>query len=149
MLAPVYQLLFGPNINNDLGLTEDQLKIHYETYKCDNLDDMHKIVDEKLTPGRDAILSGWTKLSVASVRFGDQGAEHAMVLDTYDSERDVLIFKNTYDDPSVGLTKNFEIERTEPNAPRELYFVQIEIQDMNNLPSQDERMGLLHAKKLN
>ena len=62
-----------------------------------------------------------------------------MVLDTYDRERDVLIFKNTYDDPNVGLTKKFEIERTDSNAPRELYFVHIEIRDMLNLPSQNER----------
>ena len=62
-----------------------------------------------------------------------------MVLDTYDINRDVLIFKNTYDDPNNGLTKKYEIERTDPNAPKELYFVHIEIKDMQNLPSQSER----------
>ena len=64
-----------------------------------------------------------------------------MVLDTYDREQDVLIFKNTYDYPSVGLPKKIEIKRTDPNVQRELYFVHIEIQDMDNLPSQDERMA--------
>ena len=50
-----------------------------------------------------------------------------MVLDTYDENRDVLIFKNTYNDPENGLPKKYEIERTHPNAPKELYFVHIEV----------------------
>ena len=54
-----------------------------------------------------------------------------MVLDTYDQNRDVLIFKNTYD--QNGQSKKFEIARTHPNAPEELYFVHIEIKDMNKL----------------
>ena len=62
-----------------------------------------------------------------------------MVLDTYDKQRDVLIFKNTYDDPSNGQSKKYEIMRTDPNAPKELYFVHIEIGDMANLPPQNER----------
>ena len=62
-----------------------------------------------------------------------------MVLDIYDNQRDVLIFKNTYDDPENGLTKKFEIQRTDPNAPTELYFVHIEVENMANLPSQKER----------
>ena len=64
-----------------------------------------------------------------------------MVLDNYDINRDVLIFKNTYDDPTNGLTKKFEIERTDPHAPKELYFVHIEIKDMQNLPSENERIA--------
>ena len=78
---------------------------------------------------------------VASVSFGHPGSEvdHAMVLDTYDSRRDVLIFKNTYDDPENGQPKKYEIARTDPNAPEELYFVHIEIRDMDKLPSQEER----------
>ena len=62
-----------------------------------------------------------------------------MVLDTYDTERDVLIFKNTYDDANSGLTKKFEIKRTDPNAPAELYFVHIEVKDMAKLPCQAQR----------
>ena len=62
-----------------------------------------------------------------------------MVLDTYDQDRDVLIFKNTYDDPDNGQPIKYEIARTHPNAPKELYFVHIEIGDMENLPSQEER----------
>ena len=62
-----------------------------------------------------------------------------MVLDTYERNRDVLIFKNTYDDPDNSLPKKFEIERTHPNAPKELYFVHIDVRDMANLPSQRER----------
>ena len=56
-----------------------------------------------------------------------------MVLDTYDKQRDVLIFKNTYDDPEIGQPKKYEIARTHPNAPKEFYFVHIEVRDMDNL----------------
>ena len=62
-----------------------------------------------------------------------------MVLDIFDSERDVLIFKNTFDDPQSGLPKKFEIQRTDPNAPTELYFVHIEVENLANLPSQKDR----------
>ena len=62
-----------------------------------------------------------------------------MVLDIYDSERDVLIFKNTYDDPENNQQKKFEMQRTDPNAPTEFYFVHIEVENMANLPSQKER----------
>ena len=80
-------------------------------------------------------------VSVASVLNGHLGHQfsHAMVLDTYDRARDVLIFKNTYDDPQNGQPKKVEILRTDPNVPEELFFVHIEIQDMDNLPSQEER----------
>ena len=54
-----------------------------------------------------------------------------MVLDTYDKTRDVLIFKNTYD--VNGQPKMFEIERTHPNAPKELYFVHIRIRRIASL----------------
>ena len=63
-----------------------------------------------------------------------------MVLDTFNIEQDVLVFKNTYDDPDTGLTKKFEIERTHQNAPKEFYFVHIEV-DMVNLQPQDERQA--------
>ena len=75
--------------------------------------------------------------SVASVSHGHPGAEsisHAMVLDTYDKDQDSFIFKNTYDDPTAGQPKKFKIKRTDPNAPEELYFVHIEVRDMENLP---------------
>ena len=62
-----------------------------------------------------------------------------MVLDTYESNKDMFIFKNTYDDPSNGLTKQFKIKRTDPNAPKELFFVHIEVKDMAKLPSQEQR----------
>ena len=62
-----------------------------------------------------------------------------MVLDTYDPVQDMLIFKNTYDDESSGQPKKFKIERNHPNAPEELYFVHIEIRDVENLPSQEQR----------
>ena len=74
---------------------------------------------------------------VASVQNAHQGEAdvcHAMVLDTFDKENDVLIFKNTYDDPEGGQPKHFQIKRTDPNAPEELFFVHIEIQDMDKLP---------------
>ena len=82
------------------------------------------------------------KFLVASVTFGRPGQEvdHAMVLDKYDRERDVFIFKNTYDDPNNGLPKKFEIGRNDPNAPEELYFVHIEVEDMSSLPSQQQRI---------
>ena len=56
-----------------------------------------------------------------------------MVLDTYDEDRDVLIFKKTYDDPEIGQSKKFEIERTHPNAPKEFYFLHIQVRDMADL----------------
>ena len=62
-----------------------------------------------------------------------------MVLDTYDPNQDLLIFKNTYDDESGGQPKKFKIKRTHTNAPEELYFVHIEVRDMHNLPSQEQR----------
>ena len=62
-----------------------------------------------------------------------------MILDTFDKNEDLLIFKNTYDDPANGQPKKFEILRTDQNAPEELYFVHIEIKDMDALPSQEER----------
>ena len=80
--------------------------------------------------------------SVASVAHGHQGAQsisHAMVLDTYDKDQDSFIFKNTYDDPTAGQPKKFKIKRTHPNAPKELYFVHIEVRDMKNLPSENQR----------
>ena len=84
--------------------------------------------------------SNLVELSVASVTIDGPGqvSEHAMVLDTYDMEKDVLIFKNTYDDN--GQTKKYRIERTHPNAPKELYFVHIDVKDMENLPSENERI---------
>ena len=62
-----------------------------------------------------------------------------MVLDTYDEERDLFIFKNTYDDEKKGKQKKLEIQRTDPKAPEEFYFVHIDIRDIKNLPSQEER----------
>ena len=64
-----------------------------------------------------------------------------MVLDNYDSDRDVLIFKNTYDNPENGQPTKIEIERTHRNAPKELYFVHIETRDLDekvSLPSKDK-----------
>ena len=107
-----------------LELTEDQVEITYKTYKSDDPDDMQAIIDQKLAP-------------VGAVLQGHQGQDqvaHAMVLDTYDPDRDVLVFKNTYDDPANGQPKKIEIERTDRNAPEELYFVHIEVRDMENLP---------------
>ena len=62
-----------------------------------------------------------------------------MVLDRFDKDNDMLIFKNTYDDPESGQPKQFKIERTDPNAPEELYFVHIEVKDIHNLPGQKKR----------
>ena len=60
----------------------------------------------------------------------DQGEiSHAMVLDNFDSDRDLLIFKNTYDSAETGQPKKFEIQRSHPNAPEEFYFVHIEFRD--------------------
>ena len=61
-----------------------------------------------------------------------------MVLDTYDQDRDVLIFKNTFDNPENGQPKKYEIARTDPNAPETFYFVHIEVRDMDSLPTQGE-----------
>ena len=69
-----------------------------------------------------------------------------MVLDHYDQDRDVLVFKNTYDDPVNGQPMNFEVGRTSANAPEELYFVHIEVRDLENLPSQQQRAEM--KKKL-
>ena len=113
--------------------------------------DMQAIVDQKLAPGKNLHSNKESKhILVASVAFGNPGNEvdHAMVLDTYDSNRDVLIFKNTYDNPESGQPKKFEIERTHANAPKKFYFVHIHTRDMalihglgqmENLPSQKQR----------
>ena len=65
--------------------------------------------------------------------------EHAMVLDTFDENRNTLIFKNTSNDASSGHPKKIEMCRDDPNAPRELYFVHIDIRDMSSLPNQELR----------
>ena len=70
-----------------------------------------------------------------------------MVLDTYDQSRDVLIFKNTYDNSENGQPKQVEIERTHRNAPKELYFVHIEVKDMDNPPPQKIRKLNWSVKK--
>ena len=70
-----------------------------------------------------------------------------MVLDTYDLDQDLLIFKNTYDSTDGGQPKKFKIKRTHPNAPDELYFVHIEVRDMDNLPSQNQREKDVEAEK--
>ena len=88
--------------------------------------------------------------SVASVLHGHQGqgeVSHAMVLDTYDQENDILIFKNTYDDPESGKSKQFKVRRTDPNAPEELYFVHIEIKNMFFLPGQKMRHAIKWATR--
>ena len=82
------------------------------------------------------------KFLVASVQHGHQGqgeVSHAMVLDTFDKENDMLIFKNTYDDPANGQPRQFKIRRCDQNAPEELYFVHFDIKDMGSLPTQDIR----------
>ena len=76
-------------------------------------------------------------LSVASILHGQDGVPHAMVLDIFDKENDKLIFKNTHDQD--GQSKQVEVGRTHPNAPEELYFVHIEVKDIDNLPGQEER----------
>ena len=49
--------------------------------------------------------------------------KYVLVLDSYDLDEDMFIFKNTYNDESNGQPKLFNIERTQPNASEELYFV--------------------------
>ena len=97
------------------------------------------------------VLNLSTLFSVASVAQGHPGQQavsHAMVLDTYDPVQDLLIFKNTYDDESGGQPKKFKIKRTHPNAPEELYFVHIDVRDMERLPSQEQREKDKLAEKL-
>ena len=78
-------------------------------------------------------------ISVGTVTHGNDKFSHAMVLDTYDQNEDLLIFKNTYNDPANGQSKQVVIARINPNAPKELYFVHMDVRDMNSLPSQKER----------
>ena len=88
-------------------------------------------------------------LLVASVTFGHEGnaeVSHAMVLDTFDPKSDMLIFKNTYD--QEGQPKQVKISRTDPNGPEELYFVHMEIKDMDYLPDQEERSYLIKKTSL-
>ena len=85
---------------------------------------------------------------VASVSHGAEGQKaisHAMVLDTYDRDQDLFIFKNTYDDPQNGQAKQLKIARTDPKAPEELYFVHIEIKDMKSLFVREERASLIDS----
>ena len=70
-----------------------------------------------------------------------------MVLDTYDECNDMLIFKNTQNDPKGGRPKPVRIARTDPSGPEELYFVHIEVKDLNNLPGQKERAAIKNAEK--
>ena len=158
MLAPVYQLLFGENElrhwMKTLELVENQVTVFYKTYKTNNRDDMRAIVDQKLAPGKLPDKFWHTQIAllrqnhsfitrvmtlVAAVGTDQVEVSHAMVLDSFDSDRDLLIFKNTYDSAETGQPKKFEIQRCHPNAPQELYFVHIEIRDMDNLPSQEQR----------
>ena len=62
-----------------------------------------------------------------------------MVLDTYRPEQELFIFKNTYNDEINGQPKQFKIGRNDENAPEELFFVHIDVRDMVNLPSQNQR----------
>ena len=56
-----------------------------------------------------------------------------MVLDTFEKNNDLLIFKNTFNDPDNGQPKQFKIQRTDPNAPEEFYFVHIQTKDTESL----------------
>ena len=67
-----------------------------------------------------------------------------MVLDTFLAESDMFIFKNTYDQD--GQPKQFQVSRSDPSAPEELYFVHIEVKDINNLPCQERRKELKEAE---
>ena len=66
-----------------------------------------------------------------------------MVLDIYDEDREVFIFKNTYD--QEGQPKQVEVSRHSQNAPKEVYFVHIEIEDTDSLPERilDDHKDLL------
>ena len=64
---------------------------------------------------------------------------HAMVLDTYDEDQDLLIFKNTLDSKGTETPQKFKMARTDRDAPKELYFVHIGVPDIASLPSQEER----------
>ena len=64
---------------------------------------------------------------------------HAMVLDTYDEDQDLLVFKNTLDSKGTETPQKFKIARTDRDAPKELYFVHIDVPDIASLPSQEER----------
>ena len=68
-----------------------------------------------------------------------------MVLDKLDEDNNMLIFKNTYDDPVNGQPKQFKIRRTDPNSPEEFFFVHIDIKDIDNLPGQTERREAVQA----
>ena len=86
-------------------------------------------------------------LLVAGVLHGHDGQDevsHAMVLDILDKDNDKLIFKNTYD--QEGQPKKVEVGRTHPNAPEELYFVHLEVKDIDNLPGQKKREKLKEAE---
>ena len=57
-----------------------------------------------------------------------------MVLDTFDADNDIWIFKNTYDENDKP--KKVSVSRTDPNEPDEFYFVHIQVKDIKNLPGQ-------------
>ena len=72
-----------------------------------------------------------------------------MVLDTYDPQHDSLIFKNTFDSEETGQSKQVEVKRTDPNAPKDLFFVHIDARDMSALPSREARSKLKkHERKV-
>ena len=65
-----------------------------------------------------------------------------MVLDHYDKNREILVFKNTYNSDESGQTKRFEIKRSDPRAPKVLFFVHIEAKNMDKLPSREARQRI-------
>ena len=67
-----------------------------------------------------------------------------MVLDTYDDETGMWIFKNTYDQD--GQPKKVQIPLYDTEALEELYFVHIRVEDMNNLPDQEQRAARKKAE---
>ena len=63
-----------------------------------------------------------------------------MVLDKYDKENEILIFKNTYNEPENDQVSQFKIFRTDQNAPEEFFFVHFEIEDMDSLQNVEPRI---------
>ena len=77
---------------------------------------------------------------------GQSTISHAMVLDLYDEDQDLLIFKNTFE--SDGQTNRFTIERIHPNAPKELFFVHVEIRDIGTLSLQGKKEAEKFKKQM-
>lgn len=134
-LYPIWKLMqpqdnFGRHNFNYIGLTVDQVRVHYTKYindfKCSLLPGQISIrdaVSNQLTPGKtfktiSSRLFQNKSLLVGSVPFN--GSPHTMVLDTI-NEKSEFVFKNTHRN-----NKQYTLSVSDSDAPDEFFFIHCE-----------------------